>query len=80
MSNGTSKNFAGFLKVFIILTQSCVKKENIDEVNVMENIIAVFVAILFLAGILLFAKKFLKAPKGKLPDCFGPRGNRDIEV
>ena len=46
----------------------------------MENIIAIFVVILLLAGILLFAKKFLKAPKGKLPDCCGPRGNRDIEV
>jgi hypothetical protein len=45
----------------------------------MENIIAVFAVILLLAGILLFAKKFLKAPKGKLPDCCGPRGNRDID-
>jgi hypothetical protein len=62
------------------LTQSCVKKENIEEINVMENIIAVFLTILLLAGILLFAKKFLKPPKGKLPDCCGPRGNRDIEV
>ncbi|MDR2392704.1 MAG: hypothetical protein LBD93_00870 [Treponema sp.] len=46
----------------------------------MENIIAVVAVILFLAGLLLFAKRFLKAPKGKLPDCCGPRGNRDIEV
>jgi hypothetical protein len=46
----------------------------------MENLIAVIAVILLLAGILLFAKKFLKPPKGKLPDCCGPRGNRDIEV
>ncbi|MDR1575534.1 MAG: hypothetical protein LBS37_05970 [Treponema sp.] len=46
----------------------------------MENLIAVVLAVLLLAGILLFAKKFLKAPRGKLPDCCGPRGNRDIEV
>ncbi|MFP3090017.1 hypothetical protein LQZ21_06780 [Treponema sp. TIM-1] len=46
----------------------------------MENIIAVIAVLVFLSGILLFAKKFLKPPKGKLPDCCGPRGNRDIEV
>ena len=46
----------------------------------MENLIAVMAAIAFLGGILLAAKKFLKAPKGPLPDCCGPRGNRDIEV
>jgi hypothetical protein len=46
----------------------------------MENVIAVIAVTLLLAGILLFAKKFLKAPKGKLPDCCGPRGNRGIEV
>jgi hypothetical protein len=46
----------------------------------MQNIIALVVAFGFLAGILLLAKKFLKPPKGPLPDCCGPRGNRDIEV
>jgi hypothetical protein len=46
----------------------------------MENLIAVVFVILLLAGMLLFVKKFLKAPKGPLPDCCGPRGNRDIEV
>jgi hypothetical protein len=46
----------------------------------MENLIAVVAVVLLLAGILLFAKKFLRPPKGKLPDCCGPRGNRDIEV
>jgi hypothetical protein len=46
----------------------------------MGNFIAVIAVIVFLAGILLFAKKYLKPPKGKLPDCCGPRGNRDIEV
>ncbi|MDR0558314.1 MAG: hypothetical protein LBG43_10725 [Treponema sp.] len=46
----------------------------------MENIIASIAALLLLAGIALFAKKFLKPPKGKLPDCCGPSGNRDIEV
>jgi hypothetical protein len=46
----------------------------------MENLIAVVLVVLFLAGILLFAKKHLKPPRGKLPDCCGPRGNRDIEV
>ena len=46
----------------------------------MENIIAVIAVIAFMAGILLFAKKFLKPPKGRLPDCCGPIGNRDIEV
>jgi hypothetical protein len=46
----------------------------------MENVIAIIVVILLLAGILLFAKKFLKPPKGPLPDCCGPRGNRDIEM
>jgi hypothetical protein len=45
-----------------------------------ENIIAVILVIVFLGGILLVAKKFLKAPKGPLPDCCGPKGNRDIEV
>jgi hypothetical protein len=42
----------------------------------MENFIAVIVVILFLAGIMLFAKQFVKPPKGKLPDCCGPEGNR----
>jgi hypothetical protein len=46
----------------------------------MQTLIAIVLAMLFLAGILLFAKKFLKPPKGPLPDCCGPRGNRDIEV
>jgi hypothetical protein len=46
----------------------------------MENFIAVVAVVLLLVGILVFAKKFLKPPKGKLPDCCGPRGNRDIEV
>jgi hypothetical protein len=46
----------------------------------MENFIAVIAVIVFLTGILLVAKKYLKPPKGKLPDCYGPRGNRDIEV
>jgi hypothetical protein len=46
----------------------------------MENLIAVVLVILLLAGILLFARKFLRPPRGKLPDCCGPRGNRDIEV
>ena len=46
----------------------------------MENIIAVVLAIGLLAGILVFAKKFLRPPKGPLPDCCGPRGNRDIKV
>jgi hypothetical protein len=32
-----------------------------------ENIIAVVLVIVFLGGILLAAKKFLKAPKGPLP-------------
>ncbi|MDR0706753.1 MAG: hypothetical protein LBF60_02570 [Treponema sp.] len=44
----------------------------------MENVVAVIVVIALLAGILLFAKKVLKPPKGKLSDCCGPRGNRDI--
>jgi hypothetical protein len=43
----------------------------------MENIIAIIMAILFLAGIMLFAKRFVKPPKGKLPDCCGPEGNRN---
>ncbi|MDR1072553.1 MAG: hypothetical protein LBL45_02610 [Treponema sp.] len=46
----------------------------------MEIIAGIVVAFLVLAGILLFAKKALKPPAGKLPDCCGPRGNRDIEV
>ena len=46
----------------------------------MENIIAIIAVVIFMAGILLLAKKFLKPPRGKLPDCCGPRGNRDIEV
>ncbi|GMO52708.1 MAG: hypothetical protein Pg6C_18520 [Treponemataceae bacterium] len=46
----------------------------------METLIAVVAAIVILAGILLFAKKFLKPPKGPLPDCCGPRGNRDMEA
>jgi hypothetical protein len=46
----------------------------------LENLIAVVLAIALLAGILLFAKKFLKPPKGKLPDCCGPLGNRNIDV
>lgn len=46
----------------------------------MENVVAVIAVILLLAGMSLFAKKALKPPKGKLPDCCGPRGNRDIEV
>jgi hypothetical protein len=46
----------------------------------MENIIALVAIVGFLAGILLFAKKFLKPPKGPLPDCCGPRGNRDLDT
>jgi hypothetical protein len=44
----------------------------------MENVIAVIVVILFLAGIMLFAKRFVKPPKGKLPDCCGPEVNRNV--
>jgi hypothetical protein len=40
----------------------------------MENIIAVIAAAVFLAGILLIAKKLLKPPKGPLPDCCGHKG------
>jgi hypothetical protein len=43
----------------------------------MENIIAVVVVIIFLAGILLAAKKFLKPPKGPLPDCCGHKGESE---
>jgi hypothetical protein len=50
-----------------------------QEVVKMENVIAVIVAIALLGGILLFAKKFLKPPKGPLPDCCGGRGNRDLK-
>jgi hypothetical protein len=50
-----------------------------QELNKMENIIALAGIVVFLAGILVFAKKILKAPKGPLPDCCGPRGNRDIK-
>jgi hypothetical protein len=39
----------------------------------MENLIAVAAVILFLAGILFIAKKFLKPPKGPLPDCCGTK-------
>jgi hypothetical protein len=46
----------------------------------MENIIAVIAVAVFLAGILLVAKKFLKPPKGLLPDCCGPRGNRGVQT
>jgi hypothetical protein len=46
----------------------------------MSNLIAVGAVILILAGILLFARRFLKPPKGKLPDCCGPNGNRDITI
>jgi hypothetical protein len=46
----------------------------------MENVVAVIAVILLLAVILFFAKKFLRPPRGKLPDCCGPRGNRDVEV
>ncbi|MDR1030758.1 MAG: hypothetical protein LBL76_07785 [Treponema sp.] len=42
----------------------------------MENGIAVIAAFLFLAGIMLFAKRFVKPPKGKVPDCCGPEGNK----
>ena len=61
----------------IILTQSCVNNVRYRR-HKMENLIAVMVVIAFLGGILLVVKKFLKAPKGPLPDCCGPRGNRDI--
>jgi hypothetical protein len=43
----------------------------------MENVIAIIMVILFLAGIMFFAKRFVKPPKGKLPDCCGPEGNRN---
>jgi hypothetical protein len=46
----------------------------------MENVIAGIAALAVLAGIVLFAKKYLRPPKGPLPDCCGPRGNRDVEV
>jgi hypothetical protein len=47
---------------------------------IMENIIAVVFAGIFLGGILLFAKRFLKPVTGPLPDCCGPKGNRDIKA
>ena len=43
----------------------------------MENIIALVAAVLFLAGIMLFAKRFVKPVKGRLPGCCGPDGNRN---
>jgi hypothetical protein len=43
----------------------------------MENFIAVIGVVLFLAGIMVFARRFVKPPKGKLPDCCGPEGNRN---
>jgi hypothetical protein len=43
----------------------------------MENLIAVIAVGLFLAGIMLFARRFVKPPKGRLPDCCGPEGNRN---
>jgi hypothetical protein len=55
-------------------------KTAVEEMNEMKILITVILVIVFLAGILRFAKKFLKPPKGSLPDCCGPRGNRDIEV
>jgi hypothetical protein len=44
----------------------------VQEAYEMENIIAVIAVAVFLAGILLIAKEFLKPPKGPLPDCCGP--------
>jgi hypothetical protein len=44
----------------------------------MSNLIAVIAVVLFLAGILLFAKRFLKPVKGPLPDCCSGKGNKDI--
>ncbi|GHT99834.1 hypothetical protein FACS1894142_7800 [Spirochaetia bacterium] len=44
----------------------------------MENIIAVIAVVVFLTGILLFAKKFLKPPEGRLPDCCS--GNKALNL
>lgn len=46
----------------------------------MENIVAVIAVIGLLAGILWFAKRFVKPVKGELPDCCSIRGNRDIDA
>jgi hypothetical protein len=46
----------------------------------MENVVAIILAAAVLAGILFTAKKFLKPVKGKLPDCCGGEGNRNIHV
>jgi hypothetical protein len=46
----------------------------------MENVIAVIAVIIFLAGILFFAKRFLKPVKGSLPDCCGAKGNKVMNL
>jgi hypothetical protein len=53
------------------------KLQNFKDKN-METFIAIPAVIILLAGILWLAKKILKPVKGHLPDCCGPRGNRDI--
>jgi hypothetical protein len=45
----------------------------------MGNVIAFIFAVVVMAGILLFAKRFLKPPKDTLPDCCGHGKNRDID-
>jgi len=46
----------------------------------MDILIGLLVASAILAGIMLFAKRFVKPVKGKLPDCCGPDGNRNVKI
>jgi hypothetical protein len=45
----------------------------------MQNVIAVVIVFAVLGGILFAAKRFLKAPKGELPDCC-KGGNKEINL
>jgi hypothetical protein len=45
----------------------------------MQNVIAVVIVFAVLGGILFVAKRFLKAPKGELPDCC-KGGNKEINL
>ena len=46
----------------------------------MDIIAGVIFAAIILVGIGFIAKRFLKPVKGPLPDCCGPKGNKDLNM
>ena len=46
----------------------------------MDIIAGILFAVVMLLGVILIAKRFLKPVKGKLPDCCGIEGNKNVSL